>query len=176
MTTESKSLYDRLGGVFAIAAVIDRFSDALIVNPKVGQKSPNPQLRDWSNNKLDRLPGLKWMRTLWVCDITGGPYKFIATRPGATHLGLENAHCPLKISSEEFDIVAEELAKALDYFRVPEKEKKEVLTAFAAHKKEVTAGSKNMTAICPFSGATAGNLRVALPGNTAGALDIPPLK
>jgi len=36
------SLYDRLGGAFAIAAVIDRFSDALITNPMVGQESNNP--------------------------------------------------------------------------------------------------------------------------------------
>jgi hypothetical protein len=37
-----KSLYERLGGVFAIAAVVDHFSDALVENPIVGQKSQNP--------------------------------------------------------------------------------------------------------------------------------------
>lgn len=44
------SLYDRLGGVFAIAAVVDHFSDALINNPVVGKASKNPQLADWSKN------------------------------------------------------------------------------------------------------------------------------
>jgi hemoglobin len=38
------SLYERLGGVFAIAAVIDHFSDAVVKNPMVGQGSKNPAL------------------------------------------------------------------------------------------------------------------------------------
>ena len=61
-----KSLYERLGGVFAIAAVVDHFSDAVVKNPIVGQKSKNPQLREWHTKSLGRLPGLKFMRTLWV--------------------------------------------------------------------------------------------------------------
>ncbi len=93
-----------------------------------------------SRKSAERLPGLKWMRTLWVADITGGPYKFIATKPGSTHLGLENAHRNLKISPEEFDEVARILAFSLDHFKVPAKEKNEVLTAFIAHKPEVTLG------------------------------------
>ena len=42
------SLYDRLGGAFAIAAVVDRFSDALFDNPVVGTASKNEQFRDCS--------------------------------------------------------------------------------------------------------------------------------
>ena len=59
-----KSLYERLGGVFAIAAVVDHFSDAVVKNPIVGQKSKNSQLREWHTKQLGRLPGLKFMRTL----------------------------------------------------------------------------------------------------------------
>ncbi len=43
---EEKSLYERLGGVFAIALVVNRFSDEVVANPKVGKGSPNPQLND----------------------------------------------------------------------------------------------------------------------------------
>jgi hemoglobin len=139
--TES-SLYERLGGVFAIAAVIDHFSDAIVQNPIVGQRSENPALREWHTNNLGRLAGLKFMRTLWVCNVAGGPFHFSATRPGRTDLGLEEAHRPLKISPEEFDEVAAELARTLDVFNVPEPEKQEVLGAFAAHKEEVTEGYK----------------------------------
>ena len=64
------SLYERLGGAFAIAAVVDQFSDALISNPIVGANSENPALREWHTNNLGRLPGLKFMRALWVCDET----------------------------------------------------------------------------------------------------------
>jgi hemoglobin len=134
------SLYERLGGVFAIAAVIDHFSDAVVQNPVVGQKSKNPALREWHTNNLGRLPGLKFMRTLWVCNVSGGPFQFSATRPGSTVLGLEEAHRELKISPEEFDEVAAELGRTLDFVKVPPKEKQEVLAAFAAHKGEVTEG------------------------------------
>lgn len=135
------SLYDRLGGVFAIAAVVDRFSDAIIRNSLVGEASDNPQLRRWSTEQRDRLPGLKFMRTLWVCNVAGGPFEYSPTVPGATTIGLEEAHRHLRITSEEFDAVAEELAKALDDFHVPETEKGQVLAAFAAHKPEVIEGS-----------------------------------
>jgi len=116
------------------------FSDAVVQNPIVGQKSENPDLREWHTNNLGRLPGLKFMRTLWVCDITGGPQQYVATVPGSTPLGLEEAHRQLKISPAEFDEVAAELARTLDVFKVPEREKGEVLGAFAAHKDEVTRG------------------------------------
>ena len=139
-TVPEASLYERLGGVFAIAAVIDRFSDALVQNPIVGRQSKNPALREWHTNNLGRLPGLKFMRTLWVCAATGGPFDFFATRPGRTALGLEEAHRRLRISPEQFDAAAGELARTLDAFDVPEREKQEVLGAFAAHKDEVTDG------------------------------------
>jgi len=134
------SLYERLGGAFAIAAVIDHFSDALVQNPVVGQRSENPALREWHTNNLGRLPGLKFMRTLWVCNVAGGPFQFTATRPGSTPLGLEEAHRELQISPEEFDEVAAELGRTLDFVKVPQREKEEVLAAFAAHKGEVNEG------------------------------------
>jgi hemoglobin len=139
-TMPEKSLYERLGGVFAIAAVVNHFSDAVVKNPIVGQKSKNPQLREWHTKNLGRLPGLKFMRTLWVCNVSGGPFQFTATKPGTTPLGLEEAHRDLRISPAEFDEVAAELGRTLDFFKVPKREKGEVLAAFAAHKNEVTAG------------------------------------
>ena len=135
-----KSLYDRLGGVFAIAAVVDHFSDAVVQNPIVGKTSKNPALREWHTKNLGRLPGLKFMRTLWVCNVAGGPQEYTATKPGKTTVGLEEAHRDLRISPAEFDEVAAELGRTLDFFKVPKREKDEVLGAFAAHKKEVTEG------------------------------------
>ena len=134
------TLYDRLGGAFAIAAVVDQFSDALIHNPIVGQQSKNPQLREWHTNSLARLPGLKFERTLWVCAVAGGPFEYAGTRPGSTALGLEEAHRNLRISPEEFDEVAAELKRTLDKFSIPAAEQELVLGAFAAHKDEVTEG------------------------------------
>ncbi len=143
---ESNSLYDRLGGIYAIAAVVNHFSDAIIENAAVGKLSQNPALREWSVEQPDRLPALKFMRTLWVASVAGGPFQYTATKPGATLVGLEEAHRDLKISSAEFDEVAAELGRTLDVFKVPERERGEVLAAFAAHRGEVTEGSTERAA------------------------------
>lgn len=139
MVTTS-SLYERLGGAFAIAAVVDHFSDAVVGNSVVGQESQNPALREWHTNNLGRLPGLKFLRTLWLCSVAGGPFEYTGTNPGSTPLGLEAAHRDLHISPGEFDEVAAELSRTLDSFDIPATEKAEVLAAFAAHRDEVTEG------------------------------------
>ena len=140
------SLYERLGGAFAIAAVVDRFSDAIITDRIAGSGSDNPALREWHTKELARLPGLKFMRTLWVCTISGGPQGYAGTRPGHDQLALEEAHRDLHIAPEEFDAVAAILARTLDEFHIPATEKDEVLAAFSAHKGEVTEGSRQPAA------------------------------
>jgi len=132
------NLYERLGGVFPIAAVVDHFSNQLVFNPVVGQLSENPALRAWHRKSLNRLPGLKFMRTLWVCHVAGGPFEYTATKPGSTPISLEVAHRDLKISPAEFDEVTAELARSLALFNVSKRERDEVLAAFAGHKGEVT--------------------------------------
>ena len=128
-----KSLYERLGGVYAIAAVVDRFSDQLLENPKI--VNANSQLKEWHTEKYkERLPGLKFNRTLWVCAVSGGPYQYTAK-------SLHDAHMELHIPPEVFDEVSAELGRALDYFKVPKREKEEALAAFDAQKSDVTAGS-----------------------------------
>jgi hemoglobin len=136
-----QSLYERLGGVFAIAAVVNHFSDAVVNDAIAGEGSDNPALREWHREQLARLPGLKFMRTLWLCNVSGGPFEYVGTKPGHDAISLEEAHRALHISPEEFDAVASDLARTLDVFGVPEREKGEVLAAFAAHKGEVTEGS-----------------------------------
>jgi hemoglobin len=129
-----ESLYERLGGIFPIALIIDDFSNALIQNPIVGA---NPLLRDWNTNKLNRLPGLKWLRTLWLADISGGPYTFEATRSEKCPLCVENSHADLHITPAEFDAFIEELRRSLNKFSIPSREREEVIAAFEAHKSEI---------------------------------------
>lgn len=65
------TLYERLGGIFAIAAVVDNFSDRLLRNPKI--VDANPELHEWHTVTYHtRLPGLKWGRTLWLASLAGG--------------------------------------------------------------------------------------------------------
>ena len=120
---EQESLYERLGGVNAIAMVVDRFSDAIVENPKLQE---NPALREW--NDSGQLAGLKFMRTLWLCQEAGGPFQYTGKEMG-------EAHRQLHITSEEFDEVGAEIARALDHFKVPERETQEVLAAIVARKE-----------------------------------------
>ena len=69
-----------------------------------------------------------------MCAVSGGPYEYTAKN-------LHDAHVDLHITAEVFDEVSGELASTLDYFHVPEREKQEVLAAFNAQKRDVTAGS-----------------------------------
>jgi hemoglobin len=128
------TLYERLGGIFAIAAVVDHFSDQLLNNPKVVEG--NPELKEWHTVKYPgRLQGLKFLRTMWVAAVAGGPFQYTARE-------LRDAHFDLKIPPEVFDEVIAELGRTLDHFEVPEREKGEVLAAFNGWKGEVTAGSE----------------------------------
>ena len=105
--------------------VVDRFSDEIVKNPKL---NVNPQLTEW--NQEGKLSGLKFMRTLWICQATGGPFQY-------TGKDMHEAHKDLHLTSEEFDEVGAEIASALDHFKVPEREKGEVLAAIVARKAEV---------------------------------------
>src|SRR3989304_10259527 len=120
-----QSLYERLGGVNAIAMVVDRFSDQIIANPKLNL---NPSLKEW--NTRDQLQGLKFMRTLWICQAAGGPFQY-------TGKDMHEAHKDLHITPGEFDEVGVEIAGALDHFGVPEREKQELLASVVAHKTEL---------------------------------------
>ena len=126
------SLYERVGGIYAIAAVVDRFSEAILTNPKLNQ---NPALKAWNDTQVPaRLPGLKFGRTIWVAAVAGGPYEY-------TGLPLNEAHKHLRLTSEEFDEVGAEIVRALDYYGVPEREKKELVDAYMLSKPEVVSSS-----------------------------------
>ena len=129
-----QSLYERLGGVNAIAMVVDRFSDKIVENPKL---NVNPNLKEW--NTKGQLEGLKFMRTLWICHTAGGPFQY-------TGKDMHEAHKDLHITPEEFDEVGAEIGLALDHFGVPEREKQELLSAVVGHKEEVSSPRTSVVA------------------------------
>jgi hemoglobin len=99
------TLYQRLGGIFAIAAVIDNFSDRLLSNPKI--VDANPELHEWHTvTYRTRLPGLKWGRTLWVASLARGPFEY-------TGREMRDAHFDLRISPAVFDEVSRNLPTPL---------------------------------------------------------------
>lgn len=127
-----KSLYERLGGIFAIAAVVNRFSDEIITNPKL---NVNPNLKAWNENEAEfRLPGLKFGRTQWVAALAGGPYEY-------TGLPLSEAHLEFHLTPDEFAEVGAEIVRALDFYQVPEREKEELVAAYMTAMPDVVDAS-----------------------------------
>ena len=125
-----QSLYERLGGVNAIAMVVDRFSDEIVKNPKL---NVNPELKEW--NTKGQLEGLKFMRTLWICQAAGGPFQY-------TGKDMHEAHKDFHITLGRVRRGRRRDRRALDHFGVPEREKQELLAAIVARKDEVINPSR----------------------------------
>lgn len=121
------TLYERLGGVYAIATVTDHFSEQLTANEKLER----PALRE-ANERVP-IAGLKFLRTLFFCQATGGPYTY-------TGKDLANAHKDLRITGEEFDEVTAQLKRSLDHFNVPDPEQTELVDLFKSQKSLVVQG------------------------------------
>jgi hemoglobin len=129
----TQSLYDRLGGIFAISAVVDRFSDAIIKNPKLNQ---NPQLVAWNRDEAaTRLPGLKVMRTIWIASLAGGPFQY-SGKP------LAEAHPRFKLTEAEFKEVGAEIVRALEFYKVPQREQQELVKAYNSSMADVVTETK----------------------------------
>ena len=127
-TPTEPSLYDRLGGYFGIALVVNRFSDQIIRNPILNK---NPALKAWNKTQADaRLPGLKFGRTLWIAAAAGGPFVY-------TGLPLADAHAEFNLTAEEFAEVGAEIGRALDFYEVPEREQQELMQAYGASMSDV---------------------------------------
>lgn len=122
---QSKSLYERLGGVYSIATVVDDFIERLLVNDTL---NANPAIRE----ARARVPkaGLKFHVTALVCEATGGPCKYV----GRT---MQEAHARLNISGAQWDAMVTDFRKTLDKFRVPTKEQDELIAIVGSTKKDI---------------------------------------
>ena len=111
---EKPSLYDRLGGVYSIATVVDDFINRIMVDPKL---NANP-LVDEAHHRVPPA-GFKYLVTEMVCWATGGPQKY-------TGKSMAESHKDLKITSKEWEAFLDDLQKTLDKFAVPPGEQAEL--------------------------------------------------
>ena len=107
--TQDASLYSRLGGKVAITAVVDDFIGNVASDARINQRFA----------KTD-IPRLKTMLVEQICAGSGGPCKY-------TGRDMATAHEGMNIRSDEFDALVEDLVKSLDKFKVPAREKGELL-------------------------------------------------
>jgi hemoglobin len=120
-----KPLYDRLGGVYSIATVVDDFIERLLVNPTL---NANPAI----NQARARVPkaGLKFQVTALVCEVTGGPCKY-------TGRAMKESHQHLNITEGQWQAMVADFQKTLDKFKVPAKEQAELIAIVASTKKDI---------------------------------------
>jgi hemoglobin len=115
------SLYDRLGGKPAITAVVDEFIGRVAADARIKHR--------FFNTDIDKL---KMLLVEQVCQATGGPCKY-------SGLDMETSHAGMEVVDEEFTALVEDLAGALDKFKVPAKEKGELLGALGPLQPAIVA-------------------------------------
>jgi hemoglobin len=122
------SLYDRLGGTYAIATVVDDFIDRVSANDTL---NANPAI----DAARKRVPpaGLKFQVTAFMIQATGGPYKYHGRN-------MVDSHTHLHITEAEWQTLAADFKATLDHFEVPEKEQGELFALVGTtHDDIVTA-------------------------------------
>jgi hemoglobin len=119
------SLYERLGGVYGIATVVDDFINRIMVDPRLNANSR-------VNEAHHRVspPGFKYLVTEMVCWATGGPQKYTG-RP------LREAHQDLLITASEWEAFLNDFQQMLDKFEVPQAEQAELKEILASTRGEI---------------------------------------
>jgi hemoglobin len=119
------SLYDRLGGVYSIATVVDDFIDRIMVDPRL---NANPAV-DEAHHRVTPA-GFKYLVTEMVCWATGGPQHY-------TGRSMEDSHRHLKITEPEWQAFVDDFQQTLDKFAVPEAEQTELKAIVASTKDSI---------------------------------------
>lgn len=124
-----KPLYERLGGLYNIAAVVDDFIERLFVNATL---NANPAI--YKARSIARKPGLKVQVTTLVCQVTGGPCKYAG-------LGMKEAHAGFRITDKEWDAMVADFKVTLDKFKVPAAEQQELINIVATTKPDIVVAA-----------------------------------
>lgn len=113
------SLYQRLGGKDAITAVVDRFVGNVAADNRINKFFASTD-----------VPKLKTHLVNQVCQATGGPCQYTGRTMKATHAGMG-------VGEADFTALVQDLVAALDHFKVPQREKDELLGALGSMKGDI---------------------------------------
>ena len=127
---EKPSLYDRLGGVYNIATVVDDLIDRIMVDARL---NANPRV-DEAHHRVSAA-GFKFLLTEMVCEAAGGPQQY-SGRP------MGDSHRHLMITDQEWQAFLEDLQRSFDKFEVPQPEQEEL--------KAIVASTKEAIVVAPF--------------------------
>jgi hemoglobin len=122
------SLYERLGGVYAIATVVDDFIDRIMADPRL---NANP-LVDEAHHRVPPA-GFKYLVTEMLCWAAGGPQKY-------TGRSMAESHRDLKITPAEWEAFMDDLKQSLDKFSVPAAEQGEITAIVQSTRGDIVSG------------------------------------
>lgn len=121
------SLYERLGGVYAVAAVVDDFIDRIMVNPLL---NANPRV-DEAHHRVSKA-GFKYLVTEMVCWATGGPQQY-------TGKTMQDSHAQLAITEQEWQVFLQDFQASLDKFQVGPADQQQLFAIVASTKADIVA-------------------------------------
>ena len=124
------SLYDRLGGVYSIATVVDDLINRVMSDPRLNS---NP-LVDEAHHRVPPA-GFKYLVTEMVCWAAGGPQEY-------TGKSMADSHAHLKITSKEWEAFLDDLQQTLDHFAVPAQEQVELKAIVNSTRSDIVADSE----------------------------------
>ena len=113
-TSNQPTLYERLGGVYSIATVVDDFIDRVMSDPRL---NANPRV-DEAHHRVSPA-GFKYYVTEMVCEATGGPQKY-------TGRTMKDSHQALMITGAEWQAFLDDFQQTMDKFGVPQTEQEEL--------------------------------------------------
>ena len=119
------SLYERLGGVYSIAAVVDDFIDRIMDDPRL---NANPKV-DEAHHRVSKA-GFKYLVTEQVCWAAGGPQKY-------TGRSMRDSHIHLHITAAEWLSFMDDLQQTLSKFGVPDREQKEIFAIVDSTRSDI---------------------------------------
>ena len=119
MAAQEKSLYERLGGKAAITAVVDDFVGRVAADNRINSFFATTDIPRFKMNLVNQ-----------ICEASGGPCKYTGRDMKTTHHGMG-------ITNAQFDALVGDLVATLDKFKVPEKEKSELLSVLGPMRKDI---------------------------------------
>lgn len=123
--SDQPSLYERLGGVYPIATVVDDFIDRIMSDARL---NANP-LVDEAHHRVTPA-GFKYLVTELVCQVTGGPQKYSGR-------SMLDSHRHLKITPSEWEAFLDDFGLTLDRFGVPEAERRELFAIVDSTRADI---------------------------------------
>jgi hemoglobin len=125
--TDPTSLYDRLGGIYNIATVVDDFIDRIMVDDRLNK---NPRVDEAHHRVLPA--GFKYLVTEQVAEAAGGPQRY-------TGRSMGDSHRHLLITPDEWDAFIDDLNQTFDKFDVPQQERSELLAIVDSTRAAIVA-------------------------------------